>query len=132
LQYPIRSLNRAVPRIANINQIKHTTTRTLKIDPTDYNKAFTTIFILMLCETNLNGRNVLSSLSIFTAAKSIDETDISIKLLTTIKLSSIFQKSLRYVSSSTINPYVITFRDNSIVKQMLNRISILFDTSSNN
>jgi len=76
-----------MPKIPNIIQINKTTTRTLRIPPTDSKSAVTTVFIFLLCEINRRGRNVLNSLRILTNPRSTDNRE-SIREALTIKKSS--------------------------------------------
>lgn len=84
-----------IPRIANINQIKSTTTKTFTIPLSDSNKAVTIVFKLTLCEINLSGRNTLSNLKILMACMLTPEKDISIKLTQTMKKSNLDHDSER-------------------------------------
>jgi len=61
---------------------------TFRIAYTEFSKAFTTIFILRLCEINLRGLYVLKSLRILINVSSIPVKLISIILAETIKKSS--------------------------------------------
>jgi hypothetical protein len=86
-QYPDFSDNKDIAKIANIKYTKNKTIKTLDIAPVDDNSAVTTIFMLILWETNLNGLRVLIILNILTTYKSTPVTDISIILETTIMKS---------------------------------------------
>jgi hypothetical protein len=74
--------------MANISQTRITTIITLIIPPIDSSREITTIFIDILWEINLRGRNVLRSLSIFITGIFTDDTLNSIQEKTTINMSS--------------------------------------------
>jgi hypothetical protein len=68
---------------------------TLKMPETEPNRATTIVFIPELCEINLRGLNVLSSLKILMIGKFTLSNDASIREVTTMKKSSYDQVSLR-------------------------------------
>ena len=78
-----------IARIANTNQQEATTISTLKIAPTDSNRAETIIRIAMLWEIILKGLRILKSLNIFnTEMSNVADTTMSTIAVTTIKKSS--------------------------------------------
>jgi len=94
-QYCNFPANKFTPKIANIRKTQTTTIPTLNIAPIDDSKAITTVFIEELCEINLRGLKIRSSLRILMIGILTPLKVASIRDVTTMKKSICDHVSLR-------------------------------------
>ena len=94
--------NRFTPRIANIKVITPISMLTFAIEPIDAISASIRVFIEELCDTNLSGRKIRSSLKIFRKGKFIlarlNKRELGERiLLPSVKKTRAYNKAIKFI-----------------------------------